>query len=153
MVKLDKNGDDVEINWKPTTVTDTQVTGTLSSSAFKNQWSKTITVYRNMGFGVIAATGQDTSTMTVDMRSFELQLGTSNVTFKGVPAANTVDTSDFKAPVFTPAVKPALVGAHVTVLRDETAQADAAKDPNYDPDYVNIVANRKVKIVRMVFTS
>lgn len=141
-VKLNTNGDEVEVKWTPISATDTQVTGKLSSEAFKDiwgrtkTWSKTINVYRNMGFGVIAATGQDTSTMTVDMRSFELQLGTSNVTFKGVPAANTVDTSDFKAPVFTPAVKPALVGAHVTVLRDETAQADAAKNPNYDPDYV-----------------
>ncbi|MBJ7689208.1 WxL domain-containing protein [Weissella confusa] len=141
-IGLNRNGDDVEINWTPKQVSGDQVTGTLNSAAFKDvwgrakTWSKTITVYRNMGFGVIAATGQDTSTMTVDMRSFELQLGTSNVTFKGVPAAGTIDTSDFKAPVFTPAVKPALVGAHVTVLRDETAQADAAKDPNYDPDYV-----------------
>ena len=141
-VKLNTNGDEVEVKWTPISAADTQVTGKLSSEAFKDRWgrtktwSKTINVYRNMGFGVIATTGQDTSTMTVDMRSFELRLGTSNVTFKGVPAANTVDTSDFKAPVFTPAVKPALVGAHVTVLRDETAQADAAKDPNYDPDYV-----------------
>ncbi|MCT8399023.1 WxL domain-containing protein [Weissella cibaria] len=139
-VSLSRGGDDVGFAWAPVSVSSDgrQVVGNITITGYGKTWTQTVTVARNMGFSVFGSTGNETSTMSVNMKTFSVKYGTVQATFNGVAAKTTVDASDFKAPVFNPAQKPAVVGNTVTVVQSDADVDAASKTTKFDPNFVYV---------------
>ena len=136
-VNLNTQGDNpVTLQWTPDAGAGKTgpVSGTLTATGWGETWSEHITVAHEMAFSAIAATGGDTSYMTLKPKDFTLTVGTAQVTFDGVPVSK-ADT-DFKQPDFGTNPKTAVVGTHITVVGSQAGLEAAQKNPDFEPDYV-----------------
>ncbi|MCT0949375.1 hypothetical protein EFL45_08130 [Weissella confusa] len=136
-VNLNTQGDNpVTLKWTPKDTGKGPINGTLTATGWGKTWTEDITVAHEMAFSAIAATGGDTSYMSLIPTDFNLTVGTSQVTFDGKPVSKG-DVNDFKQPSFGKTnPKTAVVGTHITVVDSQAGLDAAKKDPNFEPDYV-----------------